>query len=371
MLTTLFELSRMLIAGSIVGYFTLRLFFKNSVFQRIGFLWIVNVIINASISKFLYTYPDDFSYWIALPLGLGNTAFFFYLTYKMVKTPLNKAIENINQLANGNLNLEKQDKTKYTGELKLLDESTHKLSSILVNAFAKIKASSLAINNMSSDMNIMAENLSTGNSEQASSIEEISSSMEEMSANISASFDNAQLTKQKSEESNTALNKSSISARKLEEAILDITGHIKVIDTIATETNLLALNASIEAKQAGEAGKGFNVVAAEVKNLAENSSKSALQIQELSERCKLLSEELIKNLEDTIPTMKITQELMTEITSASMELKTGSDQITSAVNEINTTTQSNAGLSEELSGNSSYLFNESKTLNDSLEGFKS
>jgi methyl-accepting chemotaxis protein len=96
----------------------------------------------------------------------------------------------------------------------------------------------------------------------------------------------------------------------------EIASRISIIEEIARQTNLLALNAAIEAARAGEAGKGFAVVASEVRKLAERSATAAGEINELSKKSVTVAGEAGKRLEELVPDIKKTAELIQEIAAA-------------------------------------------------------
>ncbi|TLX71970.1 hypothetical protein E9993_19350 [Labilibacter sediminis] len=361
-----------LLFAIIIGTVVLRYLFKGSIFLRIGIIWVINVFLVVVNSKIHYANPESYPFSAALATGLILTTLMLYGVSKWVRKPLDYLIDNIKQLSKGDLSNIKSDskQKKYKGELKTLNTNITTLINIFRESILEINQSASRVSNLGDTTNGIAKELSSTNTEQASSIEEISASMEEMNANIDSSYNNANKTKKQTELTNNNLRDSNQSALELLQAMHLIAEKIKVIDQIATQTNLLALNASIEAKQAGEAGKGFNVVAGAVRQLAENSKKAADEIQEITEKGKLLSEVVSQKLEQTIPNMAETVNLMSEISVSSKELKTGSDQITQALNGINNITQSNTKVAEELTNHSGKLSNQSHKLLKNIGFFK-
>ena len=142
-----------------------------------------------------------------------------------------------------------------------------KVSSNMENASNQVKSSS----------DLMAE----GATQQAASAEEVASSMEEMSANIQQNADNAKVTEKISAESAQEVQRGSESATDTVESMQAIAKKISIIGEIARQTNLLALNAAVEAARAGEHGRGFAVVADEVRSLAARTSQSTQQVREV------------------------------------------------------------------------------------------
>ncbi len=200
----------------------------------------------------------------------------------------------------------------------------------------------------SQELSSSSEELSQGSTEQASSVEETTASLEQMSANIRQNTDNALETEKIAAKASSDAVESGEAVAVTVGAMNQIAGKISIIEEIARQTNLLALNAAIEAARAGEHGKGFAVVASEVRKLAERSQGAAAEISQLSSSSVKDAERTGKMLNQLVPDIKKTAELVQEISSASREQNQGADQINKAVQQLSVVVQRNAGASEEM-----------------------
>ena len=212
--------------------------------------------------------------------------------------------------------------------------------------------------------------VSNGASAQAASAEEASSSMEEMVSNIKQNADNAQQTDKIATKSAKDAQESGKCVLEAVAAMKEIASKISIIEEIARQTNLLALNAAIEAARAGEHGKGFAVVAAEVRKLAERSQKAAGEINQLSGTTVKVSEKAGEMLERLVPDIQKTAELVQEITAASNEQDTGSEQINKALQQLEKVIQQNASAAEEMASTTEELTGQSDQLMSALGFFR-
>ncbi len=226
-----------------------------------------------------------------------------------------------------------------------------------------INQSSQEIAQTSSDMNQNA-------GMQTASAQEVSASIEQMSQGINHNADNAKITEEITQKALQSIRQSSQASQQSKDAMQQIAEKITVIDDIAFQTNILALNAAVEAARAGEHGKGFAVVAAEVRKLAEKSSIAAAEIDKVSNECVAVSENADQLLKNIIPEIEKTADLVREISSSSMQQRTGIEQITNAVRQLNAITQQYAASSQQLATTSQSLAGKSDELKESVKFFK-
>lgn len=217
-----------------------------------------------------------------------------------------------------------------------------------------------------SQVSSAAETLSQGSNEQASSIEEVSASIEELSATIKQNTDNAAQTEKIANKSANDAKEGGTAVDQTLKAMKDISERVLVIQSIASQTNLLSLNAAIEAARAGEHGRGFAVVAAEVQKLAERSQNAAKEIEDLSRSSVEVAERAGSMLAQLVPNIQKTADLVAEINAASTEQVSGVQQINEAVQQLNIVVQQNASASEELASTSEEISAQTYAMRDEV-----
>jgi len=281
--------------------------------------------------------------------------------------PLSKAITVTKQIANGNLAVEIDDiHSDETGELnKALATMAGRLTQIL----EEIQETASRLAASSGELSSTVSQISSGASEQAAAVEEISASIEEMNSTLQQTSDNARQTEKLSEEASHSAEETGTAVEESIATLKTIADNITIIDEIARQTNLLSLNAAIEAARAGDAGQGFAVVASEVRKLADRSRSAAAEILELSAKSGRVAEHTGKTVGDTIPRIKRTNELIQEISAASKEQTHGMEQINQSMLELDRVTQQNASASEEIASTGKALADEAERLRETLNYF--
>ena len=205
---------------------------------------------------------------------------------------------------------------------------------------------------------------------QASSVEEIASNIEEMNASITFSQEKAEQSSNFLKNSEESISNEQSMVNKTVEYMEKIVSKVALIDRITAQTNLLSINASIEATNAGEFGKGFSVVANAVRELAQKSKDSALEIEELTNLTLEHTSITKSNFDKIMPGMSKSVALSNEISNASKEQKMGSDQINQAVSEYNKDAQQLALTSEELTLSSTQLAQKANSMKSILVQFR-
>lgn len=255
-------------------------------------------------------------------------------------------------------------------EVGMLVSALRNMMDRLSTIVGEIKSASENVSSGSQEMSSTAEQMSQGATEQAAAAEEASSSMEQMAANIKQNADNALQTDKIALKSAEDARKSGRAVTETVSAMKDIAQKINIIEEIARQTDLLALNAAIEAARAGDHGKGFAVVASEVRKLAERSQSAAAEIAELSTASVEVAESAGKMLNELVPNIQKTAELVQEISAASNEQNVGAEQINQAIQQLDQVIQQNSSASEEMSSTSEELAAQAEQLQGTIAFFR-
>ena len=243
-----------------------------------------------------------------------------------------------------------------TAGIKLVGNNTSEILAMIMNTGESLNQNTAVLSTASN-------NLSVSSNQQAASLEETAAALEEITANITAntqsSFKMSELAQNVTSSANSGqelANRTADSMDEINVQVSSINEAIEVIDQIAFQTNILSLNAAVEAATAGEAGKGFAVVAAEVRNLANRSADAAKEIKNIVEAAsnkakqgKVISGEMIEGYNELNKNISNTISIIEEVANASKEQERGIIQINDAVNTLDQATQKNAQVANEIS----------------------
>ncbi|MBA53483.1 MAG: methyl-accepting chemotaxis protein [Pseudomonadales bacterium] len=291
-----------------------------------------------------------------------------YLLMRSISGPLQTVLNVVQQMAQGELSYRTNTlrKDEFGVLLQAMDDTMDRLSDTVNN----ILSTSESLTNASSQVSATAQSVSQATTEQAASVEQISASVEEMSASVDQNADNAKVTDSMASQAAQQASEGGEAVRQTVEAMKQIAEKISIIDDIAYQTNLLALNAAIEAGRAGQYGKGFAVVADEVRKLAERSRVAAQEIGDVAGSNVQLAERAGQLLNEMVPAITKTSDLVQEIAAASVEQSGGLGQVNSAMNQMSQITQQNAAASEELAATSEEMSGQARHLQQLMAFFK-
>jgi len=250
----------------------------------------------------------------------------------------------------------------YKDDMKLLMESINILGKELGNSAKNNLNNGETLEKSSSTMSNSMNNLATKANEQAASLEQTAAALEEITSITRNNTQNAtkmgelgQIVKKSVQTGEELASKTALSMDEINEKVKAINSAITVIDQIAFQTNILSLNAAVEAATAGEAGKGFAVVAQEVRNLANRSAEAAREIKNLVEEAtikandgKLISSDMIDGYKELNKNISETINIIEDVSGASKEQMLGIEQINQAVNMLDRVTQENAFESNQI-----------------------
>ena len=268
---------------------------------------------------------------------------------------------NILEEYSGHNYLNKVDNSKVKHQLLDLANGVNNLGDSITSILIENKKNGMIISNSSSILLKNVDVLNINSTEAASSLEETAAALEEITGTIVSNTQNvvnmseyANKVVVSIQEGNELAKQTTTSMDEINEQVSSINDAISVIDQIAFQTNILSLNAAVEAATAGEAGKGFAVVAQEVRNLASRSAEAAKEIKDLVETAnsktiegKVISDKMIFGYAALNENINKTIELIKDVEAASKEQQYGIEQINDAVTSQDQQTQEIASIAME------------------------
>lgn len=318
--------------------------------------------------------------WLMLSIiAVGALACF--LVGRSFSQPLNRAVFTLEKVEQGDLTqrLDIQSKDEIGRMAQALNSALAKIGSLIVQVGEAARAVTEAAGQLAGSVDVMA----SGAHQQAASLEETSASLEQITATVRQNSDNARQASQLAISSRDAAQKgggvveSAIGAmNEINDASGKIAAIVRVIDDISFQTNLLAVNASVEAARAREHGKGFAVVATEIRSLAQRCGSAAKEIKALIgdsrhkvEKGSTLVNRSGQTLEEIVSSVKRVTDIVGEIAAASREQSTGLEQVNSAMLQMDSVMQSNSSQTEELAATARLLASNAQNLEKMISHF--
>ena len=347
----------------LVVYF-LWVFLRGSILFKVGLILILEITILFHLGFLVGQFGYIHIAWV-VPIGVAGVALSFRYISKILKTPLEVITRNFEKMASGELGFsEKLNWKEHNDEIGRLGNSAEQMAENFKQVIAEIINSAVFVASAAEQISKSSQLISNSNTIQASNTHQISADISLINKRIHKSATNSE----ESVRINAFLHNSmedmqNLSTQSLE-AIKQITSKIHVVNDVAFQTNLIALNAAVEAARAGDAGRGFSVVASEVHKLAEKSRTAAEEINEISNKSIQVSEKAADLLFKLIPDILGSAQLMQETIQSAKEQDEASGSVRTSVRNLDFETQQNAASSEELAANAEQLAKQAEVLKD-------
>jgi methyl-accepting chemotaxis protein len=301
---------------------------------------------------------------------------------RSITVPLARAVEVADTVARGDLSSRIGATSR--DEIGQLLRSLARMNDALVNIVGEVRNASDSIATGSAQIATGNADLSHRTEEQASNLQQTAASMEELTVTVKNNADTARHATELASSASTVAAQGGQVVGRVVDTMQDISNSsrkigdiIGVIDGIAFQTNILALNAAVVAARAGEQGRGFAVVASEVRSLAQRSAQAAKEIKQLIgesvgkvEAGTRLVGDAGRTMGDIVSQVQKVNDLIGEISSASGEQTSGIGQISDAVTQLDQVTQQNAALVEESAAAAESLKQQAARLAETVSTFR-
>ncbi len=304
------------------------------------------------------------------------------LMWRQIVAPVERLVAFANQMAAGNLaaRLEVRGHDEFGELTQALNQLNVNLQAVVTDVRREVEGVQVASREIASGNH----NLSARTESQASHLEQTAASMEQLTSTVQQSTAFAQQASTLSDRAADVAQQGNEAMAQVIEAMEGISRSsqrigeiIQVIEGISFQTNILALNAAVEAARAGDQGRGFAVVAAEVRSLAQRTSTAAKEIKQLigesSEQVARGGERVQgtgQTMAQVVNEVQQVRTLISEITGASREQSIGLTQINQAVDQLDSVTQQNSAMVEELAAAASSLQTQASVMQEAVRIFR-
>ena len=287
------------------------------------------------------------------------------------------------QMSNGNYAVSSEYREKYVGDFEKLLVAMRVMRDQMIGTIQSISEASAQVSAGATNLAETSQSMAEGATDQAGAVEELQATITSITDNIDHAAEDAQEAYEQAKKYAEEAGKSSDEMKAMVDAMtrIDETSKkigdiISEIEDIASQTNLLSLNASIEAARAGEAGRGFAVVADQIRQLAEQTTKSAVNTRDLIEGAlqeiedgNKAADRAAQSIADVVDGIQKIAESSKDISEVAKGQADAMDQAEAGVNQISEVIQNNSAAAEESSATSQELSAQAASLDDLVSKF--